>query len=39
MKISENLECSFIIIKPTNEQDKNKGNTPKRNRVIDKIEY
>jgi serine/threonine-protein phosphatase PP1 catalytic subunit len=40
MKISENLECSFIIIKPTNEQDNHKGNIiNKRNRVLDKINY
>ena len=42
MKISDKLECSFIIIKPTNDLDKNNSNNKnyeKRNRVIDKIDY
>lgn len=34
MKITEKLECSFIIIKPTNDET-----TIKRNRLIDKITY
>ena len=45
MKISDKLECSFIIIKPTNEIDKNiqnnnnNNNVVRRNRIIDKIDY
>ena len=42
MKISDKLECSFIIIKPTNEIDKNIQNNNsnlRRNRIIDKIDY
>jgi hypothetical protein len=42
MKISDKLECSFIIIKPTNEIDKNIQNNnsnSRRNRIIDKIDY
>ena len=42
MKITENLECSFIIIKPTNNNNTNHNNTNKNNssrNKIDKIDY
>lgn len=39
MKISENLECSFIIIKPINEIDNQNNTFARRNRFIDKIDY
>lgn len=34
MKITDKLECSFIVIKPTNEKD-----IEKRNRIIDRVGY
>lgn len=42
MKISANLVCSFIIIKPTNQTASAAGNTnraPRRIRSLDKIDY
>ena len=42
MKIDENLICSFMIIKPTNETMQNEDNKKikiRRERVQDKIDY